>query len=74
MEITTELTGKVWKLTKSVGDQVTAGETLLILESMKMEIPIESPINGTLTEWLVQPEDMVVENQAVARIDSSAGD
>ncbi|GIT39293.1 MAG: hypothetical protein Ct9H300mP8_04890 [Gammaproteobacteria bacterium] len=42
---------------------------LVILESMKMEIPVESPQTGTVTELLVQPEDAVEEDQVVAVVE-----
>ena len=44
------ITGTVWKIEKQVGAAVTAGEALLILESMKMEMPLESPVAGSVLE------------------------
>ena len=46
------------------------GEVIMILESMKMEIPIESPAAGTLVDVLVQPEDQVEEDKAVAVLET----
>ncbi len=43
VEIESEVTGKVWKVEVGVGDHVAEGDILVILESMKMEIPVESP-------------------------------
>ena len=43
---------------------------LIILESMKMEIPVESPAPGTVSELLVQPEDTVEEDQVVVVLDT----
>jgi biotin carboxyl carrier protein len=69
-EIESEVTGNVWKVLKSAGDTVAEGEVIMILESMKMEIPIESPAAGTLADVLVQPEDQVEEDQAVAVLET----
>jgi acetyl-CoA carboxylase biotin carboxyl carrier protein len=43
------ITGTVWKIEVKVGQTVSEGETLVILESMKMEMPVESPVSGTVT-------------------------
>jgi acetyl-CoA carboxylase biotin carboxyl carrier protein len=48
--IAAEVTGVVWKIEKHVGDEVSAGDVLLVLESMKMELPLESPIGGKIAE------------------------
>ena len=69
-EIESEVTGNVWKVLKSAGDTVAEGEVIMILESMKMEIPIESPAAGTLVDVLVQPEGQVEEDQAVAVLET----
>ena len=46
VEVESEVTGKVWKVEVGVGDRVAEGDILVILESMKMEIPVESPQRG----------------------------
>ena len=56
-DVESEVTGNVWKVLKSVGDSVAEGEVIMILESMKMEIPVESPAAGTLSQVLVEPEE-----------------
>lgn len=68
-EVESEVQGSVWKVECRVGDTVAAGDVLMILESMKMEIPVEAPVTGTLVELLVAPEDAVAENQVIAVID-----
>jgi len=68
-EIESEVTGNVWKVEVEVGQQVAEGDVLIILESMKMEIPIESPASGSVVELLVAPEDSVEEDQVVAVVD-----
>ena len=68
-EVESEVTGNVWKVLKRVGDSVAEGEVIMILESMKMEIPVEAPSDGTVASILVEPEDQVEEDQVVAVIE-----
>jgi acetyl-CoA carboxylase biotin carboxyl carrier protein len=49
-EIAAHITGNVWKIEVAVGDDVSDGDTVVILESMKMEIPVESEDDGKVTE------------------------
>jgi acetyl-CoA carboxylase biotin carboxyl carrier protein len=44
------ITGTVWKIEKRAGESVSAGDVLVILESMKMEMPVEAPANGVVQE------------------------
>lgn len=67
-DIKSSVTGVVWKIEKQAGDSVAAGEVILILESMKMEIPIEAPCAGTLRSVLVQEGDSVTEGDVVASV------
>ena len=60
------VTGTVWKLERQAGDRVAAGDTILIVESMKMEIPIDAPAAGTLRELLVAEGEGVSEGQVLA--------
>ena len=69
MEVESEVTGNVWKILVEEGSTVTSGDVVMILESMKMEIPVEASADGTITELLVQEEDQVEEDQVVAVID-----
>lgn len=68
-EVISEVTGNVWKIEAAVGDKLAADDTIMILESMKMEIPVEAPADGTLVELLVKEEDAVDEDQVVAIIE-----
>ena len=68
VEVESEVTGKVWKVEVGVGDRVAAGDILVILESMKMEIPVESPQAGTVAEMRVSADEPVQEDQVVAVI------
>lgn len=62
------VTGKVWKIEKAVGDTVTEGDTVMILESMKMEIPIEAAASGVLRSLAVAEGDSVSEGQVLGVI------
>lgn len=68
MDIKAHITGTVWKIEVEVGDEIEEEETVMILESMKMEMPIEALADGTITEILVQPNEPVQEGQVVARM------
>lgn len=70
IEIESEVTGNVWKIEKQVGDRVEAEDVIMILESMKMEIPVEATGAGTLIEILVKEEQQVDEDQVVAIVES----
>ena len=68
-EITAEVTGAIWKVVATVGDRVNEGEVLLLIESMKMEIPVLAEDPGIVLEILVQEGDSVTQGQPVARIE-----
>ena len=69
-EVESEVQGSVWKIEVAVGERVAAGDVLIILESMKMEIPVESPVAGVVSELRVTVEAAVDEEEIVAVIDS----
>ena len=50
IEIEAQITGNVWKVEKAVGDEVKEEDVILIIESMKMEIPVEAPCDGRIAE------------------------
>ena len=68
-EVEAQITGNVWKIEKAVGDEVAEDETILILESMKMEIPVESPCAGRVAEIRVAEGDSVDEGTVVAVVE-----
>lgn len=68
--VESEVAGSVWKIEVAVGDKVTKGEVLIILESMKMEIPVESPAAGEVEEIRVRTEDQIAEEQVLCIIRS----
>ncbi|PLC55311.1 acetyl-CoA carboxylase biotin carboxyl carrier protein subunit [Pollutimonas nitritireducens] len=69
IDIKTEITGNVWKIVQQVGSQVGEDEPIMILESMKMEIPVVAVESGTVKEILIQEGDTVTEGTVVARIE-----
>ncbi len=60
-----ELVGTVWKVLVKAGDSVDIDQELLILESMKMEIPVIAPRAGTVQDVKVKETDVVAENQVL---------
>lgn len=68
-EVEAQITGSVWKLEKAVGDAVEEGDVLLILESMKMEIPVEAPCAGRLAAFRVEEGASVDEGTVLAVIE-----
>lgn len=63
------ITGTVWKIEVKVGDQVTEGQTVAILESMKMEMPVEAEEGGTVTAIHVQEGQAVTEGDPLVTLD-----
>ena len=63
-DVEAHITGTVWKVEVAVGDTVEEGDTVVILESMKMEMPVEAEDEGTVKEILVE------EGQAVSEGDT----
>lgn len=66
IEVKSEITGTVWQIQAQPGDKVEGGDTLIVVESMKMEIPVITEDAGTVREILVGPKDPVAEGQIVA--------
>ena len=66
--INAEVAGTVWKIQVEVGQQVKADDELMILESMKMEIPVHAPRAGTVAAILLAEQDPVAEGQALLRL------
>ena len=65
VEIEAQITGNVWKIEKAVGDEVTEEEVILIIESMKMEIPVEAPCAGRITEIRTSEGESVEEGDVL---------
>ena len=66
MDIVADVAGKVWKIEARPGATLAADDVILILESMKMEIPVVAPNAGKLLELRVAEGEMVAEGQVVA--------
>lgn len=67
-EVRAEMTANVWKVLVKAGDTVADGDTLVILESMKMEIPVIAEEDGTITEVKVAEGDTINEDDVIAVI------
>ena len=65
-DVKSEITGKVWKIEAAVGDVLAEDDPIVILESMKMEIPVPAPSAGKVLEILVEVEEVVKEGDVVA--------
>ncbi|HZG59970.1 MAG TPA: acetyl-CoA carboxylase biotin carboxyl carrier protein subunit [Anoxybacillus sp.] len=68
-QIVATMAGNVWKIVVSVGEQVTEGQDVVILESMKMEIPIAAEASGTVKEIKVQEGDFVNEGDVLIELE-----
>jgi len=68
-DIAAHITGNVWKIEVSVGDEVEDGDTVVILESMKMEIPVEAEDDGTVKEIRCAEGDSVSEGDVLVVLD-----
>lgn len=66
--VVSEIAGTVWEVSVKPGDRVSAGDSILVLESMKMEIPVLAEDDGEISEILVQKGDVVAEGQTVATL------
>ena len=69
VELKSEVTGAVWKIKMQPGDTVADGDVVMIMESMKMEIPVIAEDGGTLKELLVKEGEPVSEGQTVATLE-----
>lgn len=70
IEIKADVTGKVWKIEAEAGAALSDGDIVMILESMKMEIPVEAPRAGRLAALTVAEGDSVKEGQVLAKLEA----
>lgn len=68
-EVRAEMSANVWKVLVKPGDTVSDGDTLVILESMKMEIPVIAEEDGTISEMKVNEGDVIDEDDVIAIIE-----
>ena len=66
IKIVTEIAGRICATPVQVGAIVTDGDDVVVVEAMKMEIPVPAPASGTLTSLLVKIDDLVAEGQTIA--------
>jgi len=69
LEIVCDVAGKVWKVAAPPGTRVARDDPVVILESMKMEIPVAAPRDGTITELRVREGDAVAEGDVIGVLD-----
>ena len=67
--LSSEISGSVWKIKCNVGDVIEEGQEVLIIESMKMEIPVISDFSGTVISILVDEGETVNEDQKLVELD-----
>jgi biotin carboxyl carrier protein len=67
-EVLAEMVANVWKIVVATGDNIEEGDTICILESMKMEIPVEATASGIISEIRVQEGGVVQEGDVIAVI------
>ena len=68
-DVEAHITGTVWKIEVAVGDSVDEGDTVVILESMKMEMPVEAEDEGVVKEVLVEEGQSVSEGDPLVVLD-----
>lgn len=69
LDVPAPMAGSIKEVLVANGDEVREGQEILVLESMKMEIPVESPATGTVAETLVAPPQQISEGQVLLRIE-----
>ena len=69
VELKAELTGTIWQIVSRPGQEVRDGDDVLIIESMKMEIPVCAEANGRVVEIMVAVGDTVAEGTVLARLE-----
>ncbi|MBN9608607.1 MAG: biotin/lipoyl-binding carrier protein [Actinobacteria bacterium] len=67
-EVRAEMVANVWKVLVAEGDSISEGDTLVILESMKMEIPVIAEVDGTVAKVVVAEGDVVQEDDLIIEI------
>ena len=69
-DVESEVTGTVWKIETKIGDAVSEGDVLMIIESMKMEIPVLATEDGSIVEFAVEAGEAVSEGQVVVVLET----
>ena len=71
VDVVAHITGTVWKYEAKIGDELEEGDIVVILESMKMEMPVEAPCDGKVTEIIIKEGGTVHEGDVLARMEES---
>jgi biotin carboxyl carrier protein len=71
-EVRAEITANVWQVRVELGQMVDVGDELVVLESMKMEIPVTAPVAGAIAEIAVEPDTSIKEGDLVVVIDDGS--
>ncbi|MBN9086389.1 MAG: biotin/lipoyl-binding carrier protein [Reyranella sp.] len=66
IQVKADVAGSVWQITTKVGQKIEAGETIMIIESMKMEIPVIAEQDGTIDKFMVDEKTAISEGQVLA--------
>jgi len=69
IDVAAHITGTVWEIRVGVGDAVNEEQVLVVLESMKMEMPVESPASGTVAQVLVEKGQAVEEGEVLLTLE-----
>jgi biotin carboxyl carrier protein len=69
VEVRAQLSASVWQVKVEAGQRVAPGQVLVVLESMKMEIPVEAEATGVVREVLVKPDDLVQQGDPLVALD-----
>jgi biotin carboxyl carrier protein len=73
VEVTAPMVASVLSVRVVAGQHVRAGDTLLVVETMKMEIPVTAPVSGAVAELRVAAADVVEQGDVLIRLEPSAG-
>ncbi len=68
-KVVTDVAGNVWKIIANAGDSVAQDDTIVIMESMKMEIPVLAPRAGKILEIMVEEGEAIGEGEVVATVE-----
>jgi biotin carboxyl carrier protein len=71
IRIRSEIAGRVWRIEAAAGARVEEGQTIILIESMKMEIPVFAPSKGVLTKISVNEGEEIAEGQEIALVATS---
>jgi len=71
IEVEAQITGNVWKIETEVGARVESEDVLLVVESMKMEIPVEAPVAGVVAEIRVAEGQAIEEGEVLVVLDDA---